>query len=372
MNDFSQKSGGAETYLYNLIDMLKEKGHNVKTYFSGNKPKLSLFDSIFSIKNLIKSYKIMKEFSPDIVHIHKYNLSLSTSPLISAASLKKKAIVTFHDFGLLCSNGWCVDNQGAICEDPSSIKWVFRRSLSNKSFENRLYDYIKNKVHIHMIRKFAYLCIGPSKAITAFLKKESKTALHVPYFISGDWKFREKTAINNKLLFIGRLEKEKGLEHLIIALQFVDKKISLDIIGEGPEEKNIKKLIKKLDLKNKINFLGNVSNKNIQKYCHDADILVMPSIWMEQFGIVGIEAMASGLPAIASDTGGVSEWLKDGENGYLVPPGNPKKIADAVNNLISDLKKIKKFSKKGRELFLKEFTKESHYEKLMKVYETAK
>ena len=370
LNDFAEKSGGAETFFYNLKDLLKEKGREVETFFSASKPKVSIFGGVFSIKNLIESYKKIKEFNSDIMHIHKYNLSLSVSPLIAAKLLRKKTIVTFHDFGTLCANGWCVDKAGKPCDNPTSIKWVFKKSLSNKGFIDKLYDYIKNKVHIFLMKKFVDIYIGPSEAMTNYLRKifNNKKVKHLPYFINDDWKFEDKKRINKKILFIGRLEREKGLEYLIKALKYLKPDISLDIIGKGPEEEKIRKLIKRLNIKNKVNFMGEVSNKDIRKHYYDSDVLIMPSVWMEQFGIVGLEAIASGTPVIASDMGGIRDWLKDKENGFLVPTRSPKKIAEAIKKIFSNKKLIETFSKYGRKLFEHNFTKEKHYKKLVEIY----
>lgn len=370
MNDSAEKAGGAENYFYNLRDLLKEKGHIVQMYFSTDKVKFDIIGSIFSIKNLIKSYKKIKEFNPDVVHIHKYNLSLSVSPLISAKLLKKKTVVTFHDFGLLCANGWCVDENGKACDKPRSIKWVLNKSLSNKKLINKLYDYIKNNMHLLLMKRLVDICIGPSKIITNYLERIfSKKARYAHYIINEKWGFKNKKRINKKLLFIGRLEREKGLEYLIKALKYLKPDIGLDIIGKGPEEKRMKELIKKLDIKNNISFIGEIPNKDIQKYYHNSDIVVMPSIWMEQSGIVGLEALASGTPVIASNIGGINDWLKNGENGILVPPRNPVKIAEAVNKMMSK-KIIEKYAERGRKIFEQNFTREKHYNKLIKIYKT--
>ena len=84
LNDQEEKRGGAEEYFYSLKSLMEDNGHEVHVYFSSKNTKLSVFGSIFSIKNLVKTFRAIKKVNPDIIHIHKYNLSLSASPAISA------------------------------------------------------------------------------------------------------------------------------------------------------------------------------------------------------------------------------------------------------------------------------------------------
>ena len=74
----------------------------------------------------------------------------------------------------------------------------------------------------------------------------------------------------------------------------------------------------------------------------------MPSLWREQFGLVGIEALACGLPCVASDTGGIPEWLIDGENGYLVPPGDKEALAEKLTLVLSSNELRERFSEYGQ------------------------
>ena len=101
------------------------------------------------------------------------------------------------------------------------------------------------------------------------------------------------------------------------------------IIGDGSERKNLEKLTDELGLQEKVKFLGEISNEKIPEYLLAADCFVLPSI-KEGFGIAVLEAMAVGVPVIASRVGGILDIIEDGRNGLLVEPVDSEAIAQAI------------------------------------------
>jgi glycosyltransferase involved in cell wall biosynthesis len=169
-------------------------------------------------------------------------------------------------------------------------------------------------------------------------------------------------------LFVGRLEKQKGLNYLIKALNILKKEYSqfmVWIIGSGSEEDNLKRLVKKYDLQSYIKFLGNKSNEEISSYYLNSDVFILPSIW-EGFPLTLLEAWAAGLPVIISDVGNVSEICWDGENALIVPPGNSRKITEAMKLLINNESLREKLGENGKKLVAKKYS----WEKISKEFET--
>ncbi|MBW2981178.1 glycosyltransferase family 4 protein [Candidatus Woesearchaeota archaeon] len=374
MNDFAGRFGGAETYINDMKPLLREGGHDVEVYFSRNTVKLDIFGSIFSIRNLIDSYKKIKSYNPDIIHVHKYNLSLSVSPLIVAKFLKKKTFVTFHDFGILCCNGWCVDGEGNPCKKPSSIKWLFCRSLSNKRFINKLYDYVKNTIHLFLMNWFVDEYIAPSKALTRYLGKiydrqRRKRAHCVPNFkIISKKKLRKRYEY---LVYVGRLTREKGVDWLINSFrQVVEKSASakLVIVGGGVERKRLEALTKKLGLQHNIEFRGRLNYNELVKVYEKALAVVMPSIWMENNPMVLFEASSYAIPVIGSNIGGIPDMVKDGYNGYLVERFNSNQLAEKILTLIKNKNLAAKLGEIGKRLVEKEFSPQKHIKRLMLHY----
>lgn len=146
------------------------------------------------------------------------------------------------------------------------------------------------------------------------------------------------------LLSIGHLGEIKGHQDTIIALSSLithDQNIHLYIAGDGSEhEKNtLLALVEQLRLHNHITFLGQINNAS--QWLEACDIFVQPSI-EEAFGLVFAEAGAKGKPAVATNVGGIKEIILHEETGYLVPPANPEKLAEAMKELIAspDLRKL--------------------------------
>jgi glycosyltransferase involved in cell wall biosynthesis len=157
-----------------------------------------------------------------------------------------------------------------------------------------------------------------------------------------------------RLLYIGRIEKTKGIH---VAIEAVGNLINnlgvqelvLDIIGEGVDSyaDELKTLINDLQLNGFVKFKGHVKHDLILKEYRDSDILLVPSIWEEPFGIILLEAMSQGVPVIASRTGGIPEIIEDGISGLLVPPNDPEKLAKAIKKLIDNPSLYEEISTKG-------------------------
>ena len=142
-----------------------------------------------------------------------------------------------------------------------------------------------------------------------------------------------------QLLFVGRLEPEKGVIYLIEALNICAKNnvlTRLTIVGNGTERKFLEKLIFSLGLQDQVIFTGFIPmGDELWRIYRQADIFVMPSLEEAQ-GKVQLEAMGAGLPIIATQVGGIPSIIKDGYNGLLVPPRSSIAIANAMQKLIEE------------------------------------
>ncbi len=174
-----------------------------------------------------------------------------------------------------------------------------------------------------------------------------------------------------RLLWVGRMGQEKGLEYLIQAIKYVSLKIPevrLTLVGEGQVRKKLKNMSDRLGLKNNIIFAGEKPHSEIPGYMHENDIFVLPSIH-EGFGVGLIEAMSCGLPCIASKTGGIIDIIDDGITGYLVEPANDKKIAEKILSLFYNNKLRREMGRNGRKKVEEKFNWEKIADKTMKIYE---
>jgi len=167
--------------------------------------------------------------------------------------------------------------------------------------------------------------------------------------------------------FIGWLLPIKGPMHLLKAMEDVWRDHDdtlLVFIGKGDLDIDLRAEALKISANGKINFLG--WRNDIHEIMPIFDIFVLPSL-NEGMGRVLVEAMAAGIPIVASKVGGIPDLVQHGENGLLVPPGDEKALAAGIRQLINDPQKAKKMGQRGREL-CNQFSEKSMVEKIDLLY----
>ena len=184
---------------------------------------------------------------------------------------------------------------------------------------------------------------------------------------------RGPTAPAGRILFIGRLTKLKGVGHLLPAISMaarqLDRPLSLTVAGDGPERAKLERLAEKFGVSAR--FVGWIDSPRKTALIEEMDLLAVPSLWPEPFGLVGIEAAVHGLPAVAYDVGGISDWLIPGETGELAPgdPPSPEGLADAIARALSDPAHYSRLSQ-GARFRARRFGLESHLTSLENIFET--
>ena len=272
---------------------------------------------------------IIQNESPDIVHVHKLR-GLSPSVWNAAKdSGIRKIIHTCHDYELISPQGALVGRIGKL-------------SLQ-KSFPINIYQEIRSKNSNHVSDALA-----PSKFI---LQKHldfrffSKAKINVIPNSHGythnqirEFKFIKFFRSQElRLLFIGRLVQEKGIEILcdvVSNLCLQGHKIFLDVIGSGEFETVLKE---KKSYKDRIFFHGSHFGQRKIDYLKSCDVLVVPSNWPESFGIVITEPFAFGKPVIALNIGAIPEIVKEGYNGFIFEPDNKEQLQATILNIYQDM-----------------------------------
>lgn len=174
------------------------------------------------------------------------------------------------------------------------------------------------------------------------------------------------------ILFVGALDKAhyfKGLEYLLdsFAGLNIDGAILL-IIGDGDLKDYYQDLSQKMGVLDRVIFLGKVQNEELPKYYATADLLVLPSIKIESFGLVLLEAMACGKPVIASDLPGVRTVVDDGVNGFLVKPRDCNDLTAKMRYLLENDEVRESFGKAGRKKVEEKYSWEKIGEELERLY----
>jgi glycosyltransferase involved in cell wall biosynthesis len=152
-----------------------------------------------------------------------------------------------------------------------------------------------------------------------------------------------------KMLFIGSLIPRKGCEIALKALSELsnEKEISLTIVGDGPERSNLQHLSLTMGIDDKVHFTGSIPPQEIVKFIEQHHLLLLPSYHEGRPNVV-LEAMASGLPVVASDIEGNRELIREGNSGWLFPPGNYLKLADILLSILQGKKNLQAAGREGR------------------------
>lgn len=310
--------GGISEHIYNLANQFEKHGHYVSILTANIEGDLRpdeervirIGKSIVIPANRSHSRitygvdggilsKIVNKF--DVVHIH--GIIAPTLPLSTLKVSRKTNIFTFHP-----------------TFEPSILFQISKGYLKN------YFKRIDGKIAVSRtaLDSIARYLPGNYRIIP--------NGVDTNHFTPGE----ENYKFSNEILFVGRIEPRKGLQFLIDAFPKVKKEIpeaKLTIAGGG--YKKIKLNIP-LEVKDSIKFLGFVAPKDLPQIFRRASLFISPAITGESFGIVLIEAMASGTPVIASDIPGYRCVIEDEKNGLLVPPGNPAGIARTIIRVLND------------------------------------
>ena len=175
------------------------------------------------------------------------------------------------------------------------------------------------------------------------------------------------------LLSVSNLVPTKGIDLNLFALQKIRKNHSMFlylVIGGGPEEAKLRKLARKLGLEKQVEFLGRQPHYQVMKYIAACDIFTLPS-WKEGFGVVYLEAMATGKPVIGCEGEGIEDFVEHGKTGLLVKPKDVDSLVEALDCLLSHSEEAQAMGERARTLVLENYTREKNASKTIEVYQEA-
>lgn len=173
-----------------------------------------------------------------------------------------------------------------------------------------------------------------------------------------------------KLLFVGRLRYYKGVDTLIAAMAELPAEVTLDIAGTGPMRETLAEQVAALNLSERVRFLDDVSDAALPALYQQASLFVLPSnARSEAYGIVLVEAMASGLPCVSTELGTGTSWLvRDGVTGRVVPPQDPPAMASAIRELLADPARLRAMGQTARARVAAELSQDVMCSRVLEIY----
>lgn len=399
---FLQRIGGVETYLSDIIPALRLAGHELAVL--GALSENTRTDTIFREQpdfpvwrvdqtGANKSLAELSAWKPDVVYAHGMQ-----DPTLEAAAMNAAPSVFFlHVYHGTCISGakrWarpvvrpCHRRFGLGCllhyyphrcgglSPITMMRHYFAQKRRLVTIRN-CQAVVTHSFHMYKecllhgldekrLHRFVYY--SPDDAIRADARNNPLAVIEAGF--SRPW----QPALPAKVLFVGRLDLNKGVDLLIEAAgklpAMLDRKIELTIAGDGPERHRLMKLVERSRVRSpgavSVEFAGWLNRGEVRRRMAESDLVAFPSVWPEPFGLVGPEAGHLGVPVAAFDVGGVKSWMVDGVNGRLAPgePPTAQGLAIAIAHCLRDEKTYRRLCRGAIEMAAR-FSRASHLAEL--------
>lgn len=370
-----QQPGGEDRVVQQEAELLRGAGHNVRVEIISN-------DGIGSIPSKVHAFfsapfdasrqrwltKITDEFRPDIVHIHNFFPLLTPAAHMAAATAGLPVVQTLHNFRLLCANGLFL-RHGEVCRKcvTGSRYWAvahrcYRGSLPGSLAVVRMQEFaFRHRVWSNSVSRFIALTeFSRGEFIAGGLPPEKIVVK--PNFVFDPGTFEGP---RNGALFVGRISREKGIETLVRAWHRISV-VPLTVIGDGPLLDELKGMAPP-----NVTFLGSQPKDTVFEYMANAGFLIIPSIWFEGMPVTFIEALAVGLPILASDIGALHDLVRPGGNGMHFRAGDTNDLVAKVRLLTENPALLIRLGSGARACYEQLYAPERNKQQLEKIYSQA-
>jgi glycosyltransferase involved in cell wall biosynthesis len=365
-------AGGTESYLGLLIRAQRQRGDTVAILHRDSTCELPVTISLKS-RGLEADLAAVGDYAPDVVHVHDDNFGLTLERELHE---RYPIVRSLHSFGFGCASGERYFRGGEICmraHGPGCLGNLVGRGCAHRiDVRPQIKHFFEVSERLPLIRAAqAVVVYSEFVRSIALINGVDRARCHViPYCV--DRPSRSLPPADERTVsYIGRINRSKGLDVLLRALAATQSAWDdLWVVGDGWYRERCERLSTRLGIARRVEFLGWRQQKEIVQVIRASRLVALPSRWPEPFGIVGIEAMAQSRPVVASNVGGIPDWLDDGETGLLVPAGDPSALATAIASVLDDEEWAGQLGtaawrRVGR------FSVAAHLEKLDRTYEQA-
>jgi glycosyltransferase involved in cell wall biosynthesis len=346
--------GGLATYIGHLIKMQRDFFGpgcitailpESQSQFMRSVPGVEVLtfdDSAGRVVNAFRLARRLKEFvnggQPNVVHLHSTFAGAVLRPMLLKLKSKTKIIY--------CPHGWAFDRKMSSYAQYGA-KWI-ERKLAPLCHAIVCISY-------HEVRAARQCGIAPEKLV--LVRNGVPMVAPTPAIDPASIAWPEG---KRRILFVGRFDRQKGVDVLLRAVSELKDQVFACIVGDSV----VDNLPVASDAEN-VRLCGWLSPAQLEAYYQSADVVVIPSRW-EGFGLVAAEAMRAGLPVIASNVGGLTEIVDDGVTGILIPTDDEKVLVQTLRDLTDA--HLRAMGKAGRERFLRDFTMERTHREICELY----
>ena len=393
LNSFYYRRGGAEIHVLDLERHLKSRGHEVAVFAMQHPQNLStpwseFFPSnieyakphsiagaltaggrvVYSRESATNLNALLKEFKPDIAHVHCIHHHLSLSVLDVLRRRRVPIVWTLHDFRLVCPNTDLI-HAGTVCEECRGGRFwnCLRYRCKSGSLPRSLAAVLDSSLALMRGSYGAIDCfISPSEflaeKVTAMGLRPRRMEV-LPNFVTPDGGNNVGDA-RRGVLYVGRLSWEKGASVLIEAASSISQ--TLTIAGDGPAKQEMVALAAARGVDAR--FPGWLDEQSVREAMANARVLAVPSLWYENCPLVVLEGMGRRIPLVASDLGGMHELLDGGRCGWLARPGEASDWSRVMNLAFSDPERSAKLAEEAYARLLSRHSVDGFMRRLEDVY----
>ncbi|HXB65439.1 MAG TPA: glycosyltransferase family 4 protein [Solirubrobacteraceae bacterium] len=305
---------------------------------------------------------------PTVIHLHQR----ADPALVDALRAHAPLVVSAHGYAA-CTSGVHFFAPGHECTRAHGPGCVFNLTVRGCAHTHHLKPfpakYRQAAQGLQTLRR-ADLALSYSSAVDRHLARNgiARRAV-IPLFTTMAPTRGSGHEGRRRVVFAGRVAGPKGPGVLLHAAREVDAEFVL--CGEGRQLPMMRRLARQLGIEERVRFTGWLAPDALARELAEASVVAMPSRWPEPFGLVGIEALSAGRPVVASATGGILDWLRDGVNGLGVRTGDAGDLARALNELLADPARQRAMGAAGSEMVAARFSPERHLGALFEAYQGA-
>ncbi len=311
----------------------------------------------------VRTSEILQDSSPDLVYLHK---CASPTVLETLMTYNTPIVRMTHDHETYCMRNYkyfplsrkiCTRKAGPCCIFPCLAN--VQRDRSKGPYGVSWVSYRETQRQLAADRKLGAFFVATHYMRDELIKQgypEERIQIHPP--VPQDLATTPPSPSfddDNILVFAGQIIRGKGLDCLLRALTHAKTHFKLIVLGDGSHRSYCEDLAQSLGLKDQVSFEGYIPHEQLQEYYRRATAAIVPSVWPEPFGAVGIEFMRYALPVVGFDSGGISDWLKDGETGYLIPWMDEKAMGDRIEYLLTHKDDARDLGQKAQDYVAKHY-----------------
>lgn len=376
LHNFYLGTGGEDVVFNSEVELLRSYGHEVLTYTVSNelvhtlRPLQAARMGIWNKQGYDRLRKWFRENRPEVAHFHNILFVLSPSAYQAAYEEGVAVVQTLHNYRLICPAGQLLRNQRPceLCVGKSfPLSGIYYGCYKSRR------GTIAVALHILRQRRLWSYAVQRFIALTEFSRQKfiqgglpAEKVVVKPNFLEPDP--GEGAHEGDYALYVGRLSKEKGIEVMLRTWEQMPSRILLRIIGDGPLSEQVQQAAARHP---HIQWLGKQPREQVVEQMRAARLLIFPSVCYENMSLSLVEAMATGLPAVASAHGSMASMLVHGETGFLFEPGNANALREQVMRVWEQSALLERVGRAARAEYLNRYTAERNYEMLMQIYQRA-